>query len=72
MAHDKHTLHVSHYKGSPNYRASVAPEDRSWILLIDANGSPELYCDIPTMGENGEWVHSYEPAGDKITAITRA
>lgn len=61
MAHNKHALHISHYPNSPTWRSTVAPEDRSWILLIDVNGSPHLYLAAEAQDAEGQTVTTYAP-----------
>lgn len=61
MSHDKHTVHVSHYQDSPTWRSSVAPADRSWLLLIDVTGSPHLYLASETQDAEGQTVTTYVP-----------
>lgn len=59
MAHDTHSLHVSHYKGSANWRSAVSPADGSWQLFIDAGGSPHLYLAEQVQTNEGETVTTY-------------
>lgn len=61
MAHDKHTVHVSHYTNSPTWRSAIAPEDRSWLLFIDVTGAPHLYLATETQNAEGQTVTTYAP-----------
>lgn len=69
MAHDTHALHVSHYKGSATWRTSVSPTDGSWLLFVDAGGSPHLYLATETRTAEGETVTTYAPC---VRAMLRA
>lgn len=61
MAHDRNTIHVSHYQSSPTWRSAIAPEDRSWLLFIDVTGAPHLYLATETQDGEGQTVTTYAP-----------
>ncbi len=61
MAHDKNTIHVSHYTGSTVWRSAVAPKDRSWILYVDQTGAPHLYLAAEVLDNEGHTVTTYVP-----------
>lgn len=69
MAHDKHTIHVSHYTSSPTWRTAVTPEDRSWALFIDVTGAPHLYLASLTSEGDGQTATTYTPC---VRAMLRA
>jgi len=61
MAHDKNTIHVSHYQDSPTWRSAVMPEDRQWLLFVDVTGAPHLYLAAETQDAEGSTVTTYVP-----------
>jgi len=61
MAHDKHTIRVSHYENSPTWRSAIVPDDRSWLLFIDVAGAPHLYLATETQDAEGQTVTTFAP-----------
>jgi hypothetical protein len=57
-------IHVRRYE-TPNqvhYQGWIEPEDRSWILFIEKDGTPQLYLEVEVEEEEGKTVRGYVPA----------
>lgn len=50
----KQNVHVSRYADSKVWAMAIEPDDKSWIVFVDADGKPHLYLvvDIEDDGLN--------------------
>ncbi len=57
-------IHVRRYEDPDrvHYQGWVEPEDRSWILFIEKDGTPQLYLETEVVDEDGKTVRGYIPA----------
>jgi hypothetical protein len=57
-------IHVNRYQNPNGWQGSIEPDDRSWILFIQDDGSPVLMIEAETEDESGATVRGYVAAAD--------
>lgn len=56
-------IHVSRYTdASAGWQGSIEPEDRSWVVFVKEDGSPQLWFRVETVDGDGKRDHAYMDA----------
>jgi hypothetical protein len=59
-------IHIKRFAKDPTAQGCIEPEDRSWQLVIDAEGFPHLYVRVTFTEEDGRLQHGLLALDDML------
>lgn len=57
-------IHIKRYEPTQGtgFQGCIEPEDRSWVVFLDAAGRPTLWHRVEGTGSEGKVEHAYAPS----------